>query len=104
VRSGIPDHPVNATEGKGVYVQGGYYLPEWKLQPWAGYETWQATNPLGRWSAYRFGLNYFFREQDASIKLGYERVDTRKDIGSSETTNSGKDSINTLVLGVNLTF
>jgi hypothetical protein len=105
VQPGIPDHPVNATEGKGLYFQGGYYFPDWKVQPWAGYERWLATDPLGRWSAYRFGVSYFLKEQNANIKLGYERVDTtEKDIGSSKTTNSGKDNINTLVLGVNFTF
>ena len=101
VSSGKSDHPINATEGKGAYFQG-----EWKIQPWAGYETWHATNPLGRWNAYRLGLSYFFKvkELDASMKLGYERVNTIKDIGSGETVNSGKDSINTLVLGLFFTF
>ena len=106
VSSGISDHPINATEGKGAYFQGGYYFAEWKIQPWAGYEMWHATNPLGRWNAYRLGLSYFFKASalDASLKLGYERVNTAKDIGSSETVNSGKDSINTLVLGLFFTF
>ena len=106
VSSGKSDHPINATEGKGAYFQGGYYFPDWKIQPWAGYETWHATNPLGRWNAYRLGLSYFFKVKtlDASLKLGYERVNTTKDIGSSEAVNSGKDSINTVVLGLNLIF
>ncbi|MEJ2164757.1 MAG: hypothetical protein P8X90_04450 [Desulfobacterales bacterium] len=104
--SGKPDHPINATEGKGVYVQSGYYFPDWKIQPWAGYEFWHATNPLGRWEAYRLGMSYFFKinRLDASLKLGYERVNTEKDIGSSADNNSGKDSINTVVLGLYLTF
>ena len=104
--SGKSDHPINATEGKGIYVQSGYYFPDWKVQPWAGYELWHATNELGRWDAYRLGLSYFFKVNglDASLKLGYERVDTAKDIGSSIDNNSGKDSINTVVLGFYLTF
>jgi len=106
VGSGKPDHPINATEGKGVYFQSGYYFPDWKIQPWAGYEFWHATNELGRWEAYRLGLSYFFkvRKLDANLKLGYERVNTEKDIGSSAENNSGKDSINTVVLGLYLTF
>jgi hypothetical protein len=106
VGSGKPDHPINATEGKGVYVQSGYYFPDWKIQPWAGYEFWHATNPLGRWEAYRLGMSYFFKinRLDASLKLGYERVNTEKDIGSSADNNSGRDSINTVVLGLYLTF
>jgi hypothetical protein len=104
VRSGVPGHPVNATEGKGGYVQGGYYFTDWKVQPWVAYEQWNATNAFGRWSAYRVGLSYFFKGQNANIKLGYERVNAEKDIGSSPTENSGKDSINTLVLGLYLMF
>ena len=67
---------------------------------------WHATNPLGRGNAYRLGGSYFFKASalDTSLKLGYERVNTAKDIGSSETVNSGKDSINTLVLGLFFTF
>jgi hypothetical protein len=51
-------------------------------------------------------LSYFFKVKglDASMKLGYERVNTTKDIGSSKTVNSGKDSINTLVIGLFFTF
>jgi hypothetical protein len=106
VGSGTSGHPINATEGKGIYVQSGYYFRDWKVQPWAAYEFWHATNELGRWEAYRLGLSYFFKVHglDASLKLGYERVDTAQDIGSSSTDNSGKDSINTVVLGLNLTF
>jgi hypothetical protein len=106
VGSGISNYPINATEGKGAYFQSGYYFRDWKIQPWAGYEFWHATNPLGRWAAYRLGLSYFFKVKklDASLKLGYERVNTDKDIGSSEAINSGKDSINTVVLSLYLTF
>jgi hypothetical protein len=104
VRSGVPGHPSNATEGKGGYVQGGYYFSDWKVQPWVAYEQWYATDPFGRWNAYRVGLTYFFKGQNANIKLGYERVNTEKDIGSSPTNNSGKDSINTVVLGLYLMF
>jgi hypothetical protein len=106
VSPGISGHPINATEGKGAYFQGGYYFPDWKIQPWAGYETWHATNALGRWDAFRLGLSYYFKVKalDASLKLGYERVNTAKDIGSSAGNNSGKDSINTVVLGLDLAY
>jgi hypothetical protein len=104
VRSGIPDHPINATEGQGFYVQGGYYFKNLKIQPWAGYETWFATNSLGRWRAYRMGLTYFLRGQNVNLKIGYERVDTTKDIGTSDDVNSGKDNINTLVAGLFISF
>jgi hypothetical protein len=104
VGSGITGHPINATEGKGYYLQSGYYFPDWKVQPWAGYEEWFATNQLGRWHAFRVGLTYFFKGQNANVKLGYERIDTSQDIGDSQTDNSGKDSINSVVLGLYLTF
>ncbi len=104
VRSGNPDHPINATEGQGFYVQSGYYFKDWKIQPWAGYEMWRATNSLGRWNAYRLGLTYFLKGQDVNVKVGYERVDTEEDIGSSEDVNSGKDNINTFVAGLFIRF
>jgi len=104
VRSGIPDHPINATEGQGFYAQGGYYFKDWEIQPWAGYEMWSATNALGRWHAYRLGLSYFLRGQKVNLKVGYERVETDKDIGSSDEVNSGKDNINTVVAGLFISF
>jgi hypothetical protein len=104
VRSGIIDHPMNATEGKGFYIQGGYYFSNWKVQPWANYEQWNATNALGRWNAFRVGLSYFLDGNNSNIKIGYERVNTEKDIGSSETLNSGKDSINTFMIGYYYSF
>jgi len=104
VRSGLPDHDMNQTEGKGGYAQIGYYFTDWKVQPWVAYERWNATDSFGRWYAYRLGLSYFFKGHDANIKLGYERVNTEKDIGSSPSSNSGKDSINTFVLGFYLRF
>jgi hypothetical protein len=104
VRSGIPDHPINATEGQGFYVQGGYYFKDWKLQPWAGYEMWIATNALGRWRASKLGLTYFLKGQDVNLKVGYERVETEEDIGNSGDVNSGKDNINTFVVGLFMRF
>ena len=104
VRSDIADHPIRETEGKGIYLQGGFYFPDWQVQPWASYEGWYATGKFGRWSAFRVGLTYFFKGQNANIKLGYERVDTVQDIGNSSTDNSGKDNINTFVLGLYLSF
>ncbi len=104
VRSGIIEHPSNATEGKGYYLQAGYFFPEWRLQPWAGFEQWNATNDFGHWYAFRVGMSYFFPGERAAIKVGYERVNTEDDIGTSKTLNSGKDTINTLVVGFTYSF
>ncbi len=104
VRSGIIEHPTNETEGKGFYVQAGYYLPQWRLQPWAAYEQWNATQSFGRWNAFRVGVSYFFEGDRSSLKLGYERVNTEEDIGSSPTLNSGKDSINTVAISYTFSF
>jgi hypothetical protein len=104
VKGGTPDHPINQTEGYGMYVQSGYYITAWKLQPWAAYEIWNATDAFGSWAAYRFGLTYYLKGFNANVRLGYERVETQHDIGASRTDNSNKDSINTVVLGLYLYF
>jgi hypothetical protein len=87
-----------------MYVQSGYYITAWKLQPWAAYEIWNATDAFGSWAAYRFGLTYYLKGFNANVRLGYERVETQHDIGASRTDNSNKDSINTVVLGLYLYF
>jgi hypothetical protein len=104
VKGGTPGHPINQTEGFGMYAQGGYYISDWKLQPWASAEYWNATDAFGSWRAYRLGLTYFVRGYNANVKLGYERVETAHEIGSSRAENSGRDHIDTLVLGLYLNF
>jgi hypothetical protein len=104
VRGGVPGHNINQTEGFGPYVQGGYFIFDWNLQPWANYEYWNATDGFGSWSAYRTGLTYFLKGHNANIKLGYEHMQAQHDIGISRTENSGKDSIHTVMLGIFLYY
>jgi hypothetical protein len=104
VSGGRAGHPISATEGKGHFVQGAYFFNNLRLQPWAGYEYWEANYPSGTWNAYRVGLTYFLKGHNANIKFGYERVNTKKDIGPTPTNTSSRDSINTFLLGFYVEF
>ena len=77
--------PKNAkeTEGKGFYVQSGYYFENLHLQPWALFERWNsdASDDLGSWSAWRVGLSYFFKGHNANIKVGFEQFSSARNIG-----------------------
>ena len=83
--------PKNAkeTEGKGFYVQSGYYLENLKLQPWALYENWDsdASNDVGSWSAWRVGVSYFIKGHNANIKVGFEQFRAAREIGGTADKN-----------------
>lgn len=49
---------------------------------------------------YSYKLNFLCTSFDANVKLGYERMETQHDLGTSRRDNSNTDSINTLMLGL----
>lgn len=73
------------TEGKGFYVQSGYYLETLHLQPWALFECWDsnASDDVGTWSTWRVGLSYFIKGHNANIKVGFEQFRADEKIGGS---------------------
>jgi hypothetical protein len=77
------------TEGKGFYVQSGYYLENLHLQPWALFELWDsdASDNVGSWSAWRVGLSYFIKGHNANIKVGFEQFRADEKIGSTADKN-----------------
>ncbi len=87
------------SEGDGFYVQAGYFQNNW--QPWIEFESWDsaATSGQGDYDAYRVGITYYFKGQNANVKLGLESFNP--DINFSGTT---EDSINTIVLGFYTTY
>lgn len=87
------------SEGDGFYVQAGYFRNGW--QPWVEYETWDSAAATGQgdYDAYRVGISYYFKGQNANVKLGLESFNS--DNVFSGTT---EDSINTIVLGFFTTY
>jgi len=83
--------PKNAkeTEGKGFFIQTGYYLENLNLQPWALFERWYSDAPddVGSWSAWRVGLSYFFKGHNANIKVGFEQFRADEKIGGTADKN-----------------
>lgn len=86
------------SQGDGFYAQLGYMINKW--QPWILYETWSSDDPgeVGNLTAYRVGLTYFIRGQNANFKIGYEKFET--DVPFL-TTDDSSDSI---VLGFYTTY
>ena len=87
LRDSASGPPKNAkeTEGKGFYVQSGYYLENLNIQPWALFERWysDASDDVGSWSAWRVGLSYFFKGHNANIKVGFEQFTADEKIGGT---------------------
>ena len=87
LRDSASGPPKNAkeTEGKGFYVQSGYYLENLNIQPWALFERWysDASDDVGSWSAWRVGLSYFFKGHNANIKVGFEQFRADEKIGGT---------------------
>jgi hypothetical protein len=83
------------SQGDGFYGQMGYYINKW--QPWMMYEQWDAdaAADAGDWQAYRVGLTYFFKGQNANIKAGYEKM---------TTDTPGREDIDTFVVGIYMTY
>ncbi len=103
LRDSASGPPKNAkeTEGKGFYVQSGYYLENLNLQPWALYESWysDASDDAGSWSAWRVGLSYFIKGHNANIKVGLERFSAAEKIGGSADKN-----IDTFLIGFYVSY
>jgi hypothetical protein len=91
LRDSASGPPKNAkeTEGKGLYVQTGYYLENLNLQPWALFERWDcdASDDVGSWSAWRVGLSYFFKGHKANVKVGFEQFRADEKIGGTANKN-----------------
>ncbi|MFO7595984.1 MAG: porin [Desulfocurvibacter africanus] len=89
------------TEGQGFATQVGYYLEQYKLQPWAGYELWDTRAPgdAGGFRAARAGLNYYIRGQNAKLYAGYEHFRAEQNIGGSD-----EDTLHTVLLGLSLYY
>ncbi len=98
--SGLPKN-AKETEGKGFYVQSGYYLENLNLQPWALYERWysDASDDAGSWSAWRVGVSYFIKGHNANIKVGLERFSAAEKIGGSADKN-----IDTFLIGFYVSY
>ena len=83
--------PKNAqeTEGEGFYVQGGYYLENLNLQPWALFERWDsdASDDVGSWAAWRVGVSYFIKGHNANVKMGFEQFMADEKIGGTADKN-----------------
>jgi hypothetical protein len=88
------------TQGDGFYGQIGYYLTDYKVQPWFGYDYWKsdASSDIGSFSSYRFGGTYFFKGHNANVKVGYEYFKAKEDVPGEE------DKIHTFVVGFYVTY
>lgn len=87
------------TEGNGWFVQTGYFITDYNLQPWASYQTWDATDSQGDFDVFQIGLTYFIKGHNANIKIGYERFEANDNIGATN-----EDTINSLVIGFYITY
>jgi hypothetical protein len=88
------------TSGDGVYAQVGYFLPEWNIQPWYGFDYWDSdgSNDIGSFTSDRIGITYFFKFHNANMKMGFERFEAEQSVPGEE------DEINTFVTGFYVTF
>lgn len=89
-------------QGDGFYVQAGYYIDKW--QPWVEYEEWNGDAPgssdVGTYSQYRIGVSYFFKGQNANVKLGYEYTD----LDNYDYSGTTEDDRSTIILGFYTTY
>jgi hypothetical protein len=96
------------TQGDGWYVQAGYYITDWKLQPWFMYEAWDsdARNSVGDFDTWRVGLSYFFKGHNANVKVGFEQFKADRNFTTSAAggANTGDDTINTFLIGFYVTY
>jgi hypothetical protein len=90
------------TEGKGFYIQSGYYLENLNIQPWALFEIWDsdASDDVGSWSAWRVGVSYFVKGHNANIKAGFEQFRSSEHIGSI----SDDKNIESFLIGFYLSY
>ncbi|MBC15422.1 MAG: porin [Desulfovibrio sp.] len=89
------------TQGSGYYLQTGYYLEEYKLQPFVAFEGWDSDSAdnTGSFNSYKIGLNYYIKGHNAKLSAGYERFVSKTDIGSTN-----QDTIDTFMLGAYITY
>jgi len=89
----LQDAPKNP--GDGWYIQAGYFISDWDLEPWASYQRWEKNIPDAGESCntWQLGLSYFIKGHTANIKIGYERFKT--DADSAEAAD--KDAIDTIL-------
>ncbi len=88
------------TSGDGVYAQIGYFLPEWNIQPWYGFDYWASddSDDIGSFTSHRIGITYFFKGHNANVKIGFERFEAEESVPGEE------DEINTFLTGFYVTF
>jgi hypothetical protein len=88
------------TQGDGFYGQIGYYLTDYKVQPWFGFDYWNSddSDDIGSFSSYRFGGTYFFKGHNANVKVGYEYFKAKEEVPGQE------DKIHTFVIGFYVTY
>lgn len=102
LNDGVGLQDARQTQGDGWYVQTGYLLTDWNIQPWFLYESWESdavANDLGGFDSWRVGLTYFFKGHNANIKAGFEQVNADENIDGSD-----KDEINTFLIGFYVTY
>ncbi|MFZ0727719.1 MAG: porin [Desulfobacterales bacterium] len=97
--SGLGIQNAELTQGEGWYTQIGYLIESWKLQPWAAYSKWNATDDRGSFYDWQVGLTYFFKGNNANIKAGYEYLKSDKNMGASN-----EDSIKSFLVGFYVTY
>jgi hypothetical protein len=88
-------------EGDGFYVQAGYLIKNEKWQPWGLFESWKSEDPLdeGSFDSFRVGLSYFMAGHNANVKVGYESLMSKTNIGSTT-----EDTISTFLVGLYTTY
>jgi hypothetical protein len=104
--SGSPQD-AKQTSGDGFYGQIGYYLTDYKLQPWYGFDYWNSddSDDVGSFQSHRVGLTYFFKGHNANIKIGYEYFKAKEDDETISGVPAGfQDKIHTFVVGFYVTY
>ncbi len=84
-------------QGEGAYIQSGYYKNAW--QPWLAFESWKSDADLdeGSFHAWKAGINYYFDDQKANLKIAYELLSSESAFGSPYGED---DNIKTFVIGL----
>lgn len=87
-------------QGNGFFAQAGFYLKDLKLQPWLNYEQWKsdADDDRGSYTAFRGGVNYYLRGENANFKAGVEIF--KPEVALSDT----QDQITSFVLALNVSY
>ena len=90
-----PATDARRAEGAGAYAQVA--LTVGRIQPWLGYEAWQARDVAGSYDAFRFGVTHVIDLAGgiANLKLAYEHA--RLEIPSATL---GGRSLGTLAVGL----